>query len=251
MRDYRQTYVAEQDPHMQQIPVSDTAGVLKSVNLISVLVGVLLAIGMIADQHSITTSVLVGGAVYGLVAILLIVFQPGGLPWIIVNGQNQKTLRLNHAQEHKVHMTLAQSQVSLVPPLHIPSARPAQPLALPQAPNYVSAVPPADERLKLGSYQFVRALFDDEGKPIPKRILAEHTRSPGLVQHEKPKPDVVEYLTGLQMVWTNERKQLFFNVRDYPSLRYCITAIKLGYPAGREGVPPSNTPQLQESGGVQ
>lgn len=165
----------------------------------------------------------------------------GGIASMFASWQEQRTFRQLHRLQYDAQMEqTARAQVVDHP--RLPSVPSAPPMQLPQSPTFVSPIPPADEQLKLACYQFVRALFDEGGRPSPKRVLAPHTKSPGLVQYEKPKPDVVEYLKSLYMVWENERKQLFFDVDRYPTLRKCVTAIKIGTPAGTTEPPPIDAP---------
>lgn len=223
------------DSMAQQAPQQTDVGVHQSVNRISLIVGAIVAWAMWVDGHSVTVSMLAGVGFYLVVAVLLITAP--FLTAIIIAWQREVTIRRYNALPYEMAQD-AQKSFQVVDQPRIGYKPTTPPLRLPESPRYVPAIPPADERLKLACYSFVRDLFDEEGRPIPKRILGGHTKSPSLVQYEKPKPDVVSYLLSLQMVWENERKQLFFNVEDYPTLRYCMTAINLGVPQGREGVPP-------------
>lgn len=197
-----------------------------------------------------------GSAPYGIVGsvVFFLVGTPigllavnGGIAAMFASYHEQRTLQRRDTLQYGLWQEQAARRVTVVDPLLLEDRPPAPPL-LPEQPSFVPAVPLADEALKLACYQFVRALFEDGGRPSPKKVLPAHTKSPGLVQYEKPKPNVVEYLKALGMVWENDRRQLFFDVERYPYLSRCITAIKLDTPAGREGYLPSTAPL--ESGGA-
>lgn len=251
MQEYKSDTMAQQAPTQPKFAPSDILGVFAIIA--DVLVTIMITVGMAMDTKSVTVSILSGVAFFfGFGAFVLMVLS-GTLTAIVTNGQNQKTIRMRDAMPYEFAQQ-AQRSINVVSPLsppQLPYSQPVAPVLLPEAPSYVPAVPPADEQLKIGSYTFVRALFDDEGKPMPKRILDTHTKSPGLVQYEKPKADVLQYLIGLQMVRENDRKQLFFNKEGYPTLRYCMNAISVGVPAGRVEPPPStpSLPPYHTSGG--
>lgn len=224
------------DPDAPQAS-AQVANVLKSINLMSVGVATLLSAGMVIDKHSVTVSVLSGVGFYGAIAGLLVLWQPGALPYVLVNRQREVTERRRDEMQYKIHVaSLPTSQVAVVDPLQLASAPPVA------GGRFVSAVPSIDARLKLAAYEFVTTLFDDEGRPNPRRILAAHTRRPGQVQAGKPKPEVLDYLLSLQMLAEREGGMLFFDVARYPTLHEAINAIKRGIPAGREGIPPYTPP---------
>lgn len=229
MKDYSSEEVPQQAG-------SQVAAVFKSINLMSVGVSALLSTGMVMDKHSVTVSVLSGVGFYGAIAGLLILWQPGALPFVLVNRQHEVTARRRDELQYKAQMAFAPApRMSVVDPVQLVSTPRA---ALTEGTRFVPAIPGADARLKLSCVEFVTTLFDDDGSPNPRRILAAHTRRPGQVQAGKPKPEVLEYLTALQMVSEGDGGMLFFNVDIYPTLREAINAIKRGWPAGAGGYPP-------------
>jgi len=242
-RPYGQT-VAGDVPTVQPIYVTGggTAVVVIAMLLLTIIILYITSRNAASAPYGIVGSVVffLAGTPIGLLAV------NGGLATMFASYQEQRTIRRRDALQYGLWQEQAARRITVVDPLQIEDSPPLPP-QLPEAAHYVPAVPVADEALKLACYQFVRALFEEGGRPSPKRILPPHTKSPGLVQYEKPKRDVVEYLTALGMVWENERKQLFFDTDRYPYFSRCITAIKLDTPAGIVEAPPS--PSL-ESGGA-
>lgn len=228
-RPYGQT-VAGDVPTVQPIYVTNggTAVVVIAMSLLTIIILYITSRNAASAPYGIVGSVVffLAGTPIGLLAV------NGGIATMFASYQEQRTIRRRDMLQYGLWQEQAARRITVVDPLQIEDAPPSPP-QLPEANNYVPAVPPSDETLKLACYQFVRALFDEGGRPSPKRILPPHTKSPGLVQYEKPKRDVVEYLTSLGMVWENERKQLFFDVERYPYFSRCVTAIKLDTPAGR------------------
>lgn len=226
-------YTKDEVPQQAGLQV---AAVFKSINLMSVGVATLLSTGMVLDRHSVTVSVLSGVGFYGAIAGLLILWQPGALPFVLVNRQHEVTERRRDQLQFKAQMAFAPTpRMNVVDPVQLVSTPPA---ILTEGKRFVPAVPGADARLKLSCVEFVTTLFDDNGSPNPRRILAAHTRRPGQVQAGKPKPEVLDYLTALQMVSEGDGGMLFFDVELYPTLREAINAIKRGYLAGAGGYPP-------------
>lgn len=194
----------------------------------NVLVALILIVAMIADRHSATTAALAGIFYFSVSTTAVLLTLSGTLTQVITNGQVQRTIRqLNTLR----YAALEQApHAHLVDPLRLTS-RPTTPtLALP--PSYVSAIPPADERLKLSCLEFVNALFLDNGTPNPKRILGRNTKRPGQVQYAKPRPDVLAYLHGLQMIWVEEDAMLFWDTDAYPHRADAVEAIRLSLPIG-------------------
>jgi hypothetical protein len=178
--------------------------------------------------------VLSGVGFYGAIAGLLILWQPGALPFVLVNRQHEVTERRRDALQFKAQMTFA-PKMAVVDPVQLVSTPSA---TLTNSKHFVSAVPSADARLKLSCVEFVTTLFDDQGRPNPRRVLAAHTRRPGQIQAGKPRHEVLDYLAALQMISEGDGGMLFFNAELYPTLRESINAIKRGYPAGTGGYPP-------------
>jgi hypothetical protein len=226
----------------QEIPVnSDSASVLRSVNWISLLVALCIVTGMIVDKQSVTVSVITGGATYGIVAVLLILWQPGALPWIIVSRMREVTIRrYNELQFDALEAQAERKQVAIVDTPRIVSTPPVAPMQLPDTPNFVSPVPPTDERIKLDAYNFVAGLFDEYGRLHPKRVLPKESKRPGQVQSPKPKSETVEYLVALGIVRVGDQRMLFYNTEHFSALRKAAIVIESGTPHWRGGDPPSN-----------
>lgn len=200
---------------------SPAASVLKSINLISVLVAIFFSIGMVIDNHSVTVSMLSGAGIYGTVATMLILWQPGALPYVLVSRQREVTERRRDEQQYKIYLRQV-PQVAAVDPLPMVSAPPP---ALASSTRFVSAVPRIGNDLKVVAGSWVTQLFDTStGRPRPNRI----TRNKGQVQIKSPDVEVVGYLEGLGIVRQDANKHLYYNVTDYPVLRDALNSIRTG-----------------------
>lgn len=212
----------------EQIEPLANASVARSVNLMSVLFAIVIVVGMLINQYSVTTAVLSGASFYGGIAALLVLAPH--VTRIIVNGQNQMTTR--HCAELPYRYAVStQPRMTVVDPVQIAHEAPAQ---LPQTPNFVPAIPRTDDKVKVDAGNFVTQLFDSSnGRPLPSRI----TRNKGQIQWKSPSPEAVEYLVSLGIVQAPEGKQLYYNGTDYPTLRDALNAVRTGVkrPSCQEG----------------
>lgn len=231
MKEYHRSEAIEDQELMAS--TSDAASVGVSINRMGVLVGIIVMGAMFADKQSVTVAVLAGATFYLIVAGLLILFQPTALPWIIVNAQNQRTIRLRDKNQHREQMTFVNSSVTIVPPLQLERRPPALPLALPEGPRYVSAVPRAEDDLKTAAVGFVTQLFNvNTGKPRPNRITPHKKQ----IQFKSPEPPVIAYLESLGIIYQDNSKHLYWDAATFPTLRLALIAIK-------SGIRPSTTEQ--------
>lgn len=189
-------------------------------------VTVLLIGGMIADRQRVLMAFICGTLFFSVFGGIVILVLSGQLGAMVINYQNQRTMRLHDERQFLLYQ---QPQVTVVEPLRVEERSVVKGL-----PNFVPAVPAVAEDVKLSSYGFVVGLFKD-GQTNPERVLPEGSKSPGQVQAKKPKPEVVEYLLGLGMIRVDVKsRMMFFNVRDFPTLREAQQAIKHGIPRRNE-----------------
>ncbi len=165
---------------------SQSANVLKSVNLMSVGVAGLLSWGMFVDSHSVTVSVLSGVAFYGAVAGLLILWQPGALPYVIVSRQQEVTIRRRDEQLYSLQAAQLPppQRWTVADPVQIPSTPPAQ---LPAASSFVSAHAEPDDGVRREASAWLLQLYGADGSPDPKKVLMKSEKErPGRVRIAAP-----------------------------------------------------------------
>lgn len=207
-----------------QVETSASKDSLGRFALVIVFLATLVLIGgMVADKQRVAMAFMCGIGFFVVFGGFVILWLSGHLPAIIINAQNQKTMRLYHEQQFLLYQAH---------PMQIEVAEP-QPLAeLPMTKSFVPAVPRVEETLKLSAYDFVAGLYKD-GAPDPERILPKEAKRPGQVQAKKPRAEVVEYLQALGMISVDEEtRMLFFHTDRYSTLRECHQAIKHGVPGG-------------------
>lgn len=223
------------------------ASVFRSINLMSVGVACILGFGMWIDEHSVTVSVLSGVSFYAGIAGLLILWQPGALPSVLINGQREGTIRRRDMLQF--HM-----QMAYVPPPHVVRTAPIavadlvdpmQTVGIPAATltesrRFVAPVPATVDTIKVDAANFVTQLFDaSTGRPIPHRI----TKNKGQIQYKSPSNEAIEYLLALEIVKRGAGPQLYWNgdvYTGYPTHRDAINAIRSGVrkasqPQGKQG----------------
>lgn len=194
-------------------PPTKQADVLHSVNWMSGAVAAILSVGMIADKHSVTVSVLSGVAFYGTVAGILVMTP------LILNHQDNVTIRRRDELPYR-YMPQHTPHIGIVDPVRLP-----EPAPLPQSQRFIPAVPATRESLKATAAGWITQLFDpDDGTPLASKI----TRNKGQVQVKSPDFEIVEYLEALGMVRVGDGKQLYWQADTYPTLRYAINAIRTG-----------------------
>lgn len=222
MTEYKSNSVAQQAPQQTEISV------LKSVNRISVIVGVIVGVAMFRDGYSVTSSMLAGVTFYGLIATLLIAAP--FLTEIIIAHMHEVTTRRFNELPYK-HAQTAQEAlpgVQVVDHPRIAHRHTVDSLQLPVAPSFVPAVPRTSEVIKADAYNFVVQLFNTvDGRPLPQKI----TKNKGQIQHPSPTPEAIEYLMALGIVQKGEGKQLYYNKDEYsgyPTLRDAINSIRTG-----------------------
>lgn len=190
------------------------------------LVTVILIVGMIVDRKSVTLSIVCGIGFFAVFGGFVISILSGQLTEMVINHQNQKTVRIFNKMQFELYQQEAPQLVTELPQLV------AEVPQMAQIPSFVPAVPKVGEHLKISTYEFVMGLYKD-GAPDPERILPEGSKRPGQVQAKKPRPEVVDYLLALGMVRIDEEtRMMFFNVNKYPTLRECQQSIKHGVPVG-------------------
>lgn len=149
-----------------------TASVYRSINWMSVAVGIILSIGMAFDNHSVTTSVLSGVSFYGVIAAMLILWQPGALPYVLVSTLTswfrEVTERRRDEMQYKIHVSQA-PQVSLVDPRQGGSV----PSALMENSRFVPAIAPGDQSVEREAVAWVLQLYGKDGEPDPAKVLTE------------------------------------------------------------------------------
>lgn len=188
------------------------------------LVTVLLIGGMIADRQRVAMAFICGVSFFSLFGGMVIFVLSGQLASIVINHQNQRTVRIFNEMQYALYDRSA-PQIEVVEPAKLADLRPS-------LPSFVPAVPKVGEHLKISTYEFVMGLYKD-GAPDPERILPEGSKRPGQVQAKKPRIEVVDYLLALGMIRIDEEtRMMFFNVDRYPTLRECQNSIKHGVPVG-------------------
>jgi hypothetical protein len=201
----------------QMAPLAN-ASVAKSVNLMSVLFAAVIVVGMLINKYSVTTAVLSGASFYGGIAALLVLAPH--VTRIIINRQNQITIRHCAELPYRWSVQDEQPRVSVVDPVQLPYEAPA----LPESPSFVPAVPRIDDKVKVDAGNFVTQLFDSSnGRPLPSRI----TKNKRQIQWKSPSPEAVEYLMSLGIVEAGEGKQLYWSPH-FPTLREALNAIRTG-----------------------
>jgi hypothetical protein len=187
-------YTEEPVSHQAALQV---AAVFKSVNLMSVGVAALLSTGMIVDKHSVTVSVLSGVGFYGAIAGLLILWQPGALPFVLVNRQHEITERRRDEMQYRIHLRQA-PQVSLADPLPMVSAPPAQ---LPTGTRFVPAIAPADQSVEREAVAWVLQLYGRDGEPDPAKVLTKtDNEKPGRVRIAGPSKAAKQWLVDRRIL---------------------------------------------------
>lgn len=185
------------------------------------LVTVLLIGGMIADKQRVALAFICGVSFFTLFGGMVIFILSGQLAAMVINHQNQRTVRMFNEMQFELYSKPA-------PLIEVEDVEQPRLEDLgPSLPKFVPAVPKVDDQLKLSAYDFVLKLFK-EGQPDPEKILPKDSKSPGQIQAKKPRPEVVEYLLALGMVSLNERKMMVFNVDTYPTQRDAQNAIRSG-----------------------
>lgn len=230
MKEYHESVV-------QPTPHNENAPVYKSVNLISLFVGMIVMGAFIYDNHSVTISVLAGVSFYGAVAGALIL-APHATAIVIAHMREVTTRRFNELPyKHAQKAQEALPGVQVVDHPRIAHRHTVDSLQLPVAPSFVPAVPRTSEVVKADAYNFVVQLFNTvDGRPLPQKI----TKNKGQIQHPSPTPEAIEYLMALGIVQKGEGKQLYYNKDEYdgfPTLRQAINAIRTGVsrPSSEEG----------------
>lgn len=187
--------------------------------VIGFLVTVFLVGALIADHNSVTTTVVGGLVFFTLFAAMVLLVSSGQLASILINHQKETTVRLRDRQQYSLYLQ-PQGHITLVEPEQIEEQSVL-------AHRFIPAVPTVEDGVKIACYDFIYGLFKD-GAPDPDRILGKDTKSPYQIQAKKPRPEVLEYLMSLGMVWSNERKMLFFDTDRYPTLVEAQRAVKFG-----------------------
>jgi hypothetical protein len=212
----------------------EVASVFRSINLMSVGVAALLSTGMIVDRHSVTVSVLSGVGFYGAIAGLLILWQPGALPAVLINHQREITLRRRDELPYRVQWQQQQVRLADLPQIEYTHAvAPALPLQS-HLGSFVPAHPPqpVSRRVVAVAAGWATQLFNTEtGEPNPIYI----TPKAGQVQVKSPQAEVVKYLSALEMVEVRNN-QLYWQRDTYPTLTETLNAIRTGvHPQAAEG----------------
>lgn len=230
MREYDSVEVSS--PQTQASTSNDTLGKFSLLTIL--LVTILLIGGMIADKQRVALAFICGVSFFTVFGGMVIFVLSGQLASIIINFQKEKTVRLRDRMQYELYAQPAQ-QITLVQPEQL-TANVADTevdrIVDKKASNFVPAVPSVEEGIKIASYEFIYNLFEN-GSLNPTKVLPEDSRSPGQIQHKKPRPEVVEYLLALGMVRVGENRMLFYNYTRYPTLREAQRAIKHGV---REGL---------------
>lgn len=225
MRKYTQETVASQ---VTQPPDWLAIGTIVA----DVLVTCIVIAGMWIDKYSVTIAVLSGVTFFILFGALVILVLSGTLTEVVVNRQQQVTIRQLHHFQYRAQM----QRVEVVDSPRLPSIPSAPPMQLPSAPTFVSAIPRIGDTTRVDASNFVVQLFDtSNGRPLPSKI----TKNKGQIQHKSPTPEAVEYLVSLGIVRAPDGKQLYWDGDTYPTLHDALNAIRSGrrpsYQEGREG----------------
>lgn len=184
-------------------------------------VTVLLIGGLIADRQRASLAVLCGTTFFALFGGFVILVLSGHLTRLHATKEREKTVR--ERDRIRLHLYTA-------PQIGVVEERGEMVTPITARTTFVPAVPAGSEGVKIAAYNFIYTLFEhgEQGRPDPKRVLDEETRSPNRIQLRKPREEVLDYLMGLGMVWEDENKVLFYNRKDFSTLIEAKLAIKRG-----------------------
>lgn len=215
--DYRQVVDATQTAQPAVRP--DNASYLASVNRISVLFALILGAAVWWDRNSAITAVITAGITYGTVVVLLILFQPGAVPFIAVSFMREVTIRRRDKMEFRLFEAQGKEtqQVQVVDRLQLPCEAPAPP-QLPDSPNFVPAEPNQRQIAKEAAYWVAVTLYLDNGEPNPDRVnLKGGTEAKGRLKTAAPSnPDVKQFLLD-RRVLLRVRQGVALNLESYPN----------------------------------
>ena len=189
----------------------------------------LLVGGLIADRQRTALAVICGTGFFALFGGFVILVLSGQLTRMHDTRQRERTVRERDRMSYSLY-TAPQLAVEGGEMGHN-GGESIMPLSPPTSyPTFVPSVPTGREGVKIAAYDFIYSLFEggENGLPDPQRVLGAGTRSPDRIQLRKPRPEVLEYLMGLEVVRVGEGKALFYNSRKYPTLVEAKRAIKLG-----------------------
>lgn len=225
MNQYDAMEVQATNAKAQASASSDTLG--KFALLTILLVTIMLIGGMIADKQKVTMAFICGVGFFTVFGGMVIFILSGQMAAMIINHQNQRTVRMFNTMQFQLYAKDAPRIVekNVETPM-LEDVRPS-------LPGFIPAVPLVSDQLKLSCYDFIVGLFGEDGAPNPEKILGEDSKRPGQIQAKKPRPEVVEYLLGLGIVTVEPKtNMLFFKVKEYPTLRECQQAIRHNTPGG-------------------
>jgi hypothetical protein len=173
----------------------EVASVFRSINLMSVGVAALLSTGMIVDRHSVTVSVLSGVGFYGAIAGLLILWQPGALPAVLINHQREITVRRRDELPYRAQS--APAVLTVVEPLQL-AHTPSAPAMLPYASTFVA---PHDDSAEREAVAWMLQLYGADGTPDAKKVLlASDKEKPGRIRIAAPSRPAKEWLLARHLI---------------------------------------------------
>jgi hypothetical protein len=171
--------------------------VYKSVNYISVLVGIIVMGAFIYDQHSVTVSVLAGVGFYGAVAGVLII-TPHAKD-IAIAHMKEVTIRQNNELPYEAQRSLENVQV--VPYPRIADTQPVAPARVPEGQRFVPAQAEPDDSAKREAAAWLLQLFTQDGTPDPKKILLQSEKErPGRIRIAAPSRPAKQYLMDKSII---------------------------------------------------
>lgn len=141
------------------------------------------------NEHSAITAILTGGAYYGVSTLMVLLVLSGSLTRMVINRQEQVTLR----HFHELQTTVERLTASRVDPLQLPGTPAVDRLPGPLGGS--TYVAPADLTTQRDAALWAVSLYGSDGAPDPAKINLKSDRErPGRLRVAAPASNLREWL---------------------------------------------------------
>lgn len=181
MREYRQT-----EEMVEGVRHASGDSLARGALAADVAVTLIVIVGMALDRHSVTVALLSGVTFFLTFGTLVLLTLSGTLSHIVVNGQQQKTLRARDRLAFEATQPLSAPSLSVVPPQQL-AADP-----LPALPTFVA---PTEDGVHREAVGWLLALYGADGLPDPAKVnMVDKKERAGRVRAKHPSGEALQFL---------------------------------------------------------
>jgi hypothetical protein len=179
--------------------VYETTGLGGIVAFLSALFAAVIIVALLQAEWSAVVAIVSGGLYFGLITMGALLVLSGTLAQVLVNRQEQITLRRYHELQYKIMVERPTALPDTVDPLQLPSTPSAE--QLPGPLGGTTFVPAEDMTTARDAMLWAVSLYGSDGSPDPSKVhLTSDKERPGRLRVKAPAANMRAWLTSKKVL---------------------------------------------------